>query len=148
MTIRDARESDIEGIVRLGGSLYRGSEALDYQLRKYFEDNRLQKFIVYEEENEVLGFACFEKGDGEGVYFLRWLAVSVTARGKGIGSSILKYIEDEIGRNDNLRILVAETLEGCPAEKFYEKNGFKKVNVIKDYYSKGIGKSIFIKRYG
>jgi ribosomal protein S18 acetylase RimI-like enzyme len=142
LEIREAKIDDFIEIIKIAGSIPISS-GIEYRLQKYFEDKRLDEVYVCEEENKVIGFVWIEKGEGEGVYYIRWLSVAIPYQGKGIGKKLLSFIEEKF----NPRILIVETMKDCPAEKFYEKNGFKKVFSIEDFYAKGIGKSVFIKYF-
>jgi ribosomal protein S18 acetylase RimI-like enzyme len=138
--IREAKLDDFIDIIKVAASIpiYYG---IEYRLKKYFEDRRLESIYVCEDRGKVIAFIWVEKGEGEGTYYIRWLSVALPYQGKGIGRKLLSFFEEAF----NPRMLIVETVEGCPAEKFYEKSGFKKVSSIEDFYAKGIGKAIFVK---
>lgn len=78
-----------------------------------------------------------------------YVAVHKNYRGKGIASSLLKtvekYVVDRGGRY--LHILTCDIESYIPANKFYEKHGYKKVAEIPDYYVKGEGRIDYFKSF-
>ncbi|MCL4403154.1 GNAT family N-acetyltransferase [Candidatus Marsarchaeota archaeon] len=81
--------------------------------------------------NETLGFVCYSSYDG--VMQLIWMAVERNHQGMGIGTMLLKWVEDE-ARGHGLTLIQVETL---PEEdsyepykltrKFYYDNGFVRI---------------------
>ena len=81
--------------------------------------------------NETLGFVCYSSYDG--VMQLIWMAVERNHQGMGIGTMLLKWVEDE-ARDHGLTLIQVETL---PEEdsyepykltrKFYYDNGFVRI---------------------
>ena len=81
--------------------------------------------------NETLGFVCYSSYDG--VMQLIWMAVERNHQGMGIGTLLLKWVEDE-ARGHGLTLIQVETL---PEEdsyepykltrKFYYDNGFVRI---------------------
>ena len=106
-------------------------------------------FIVYREDNRVIGFACFGPRDlTDGVYDLFWIAVHPEARRGGVGRNLLAASEAEVHRYGG-RMLVAETSGTALYEstrKFYFGVGYTAEATIKDFYSIGDDLAIFVKR--
>jgi ribosomal protein S18 acetylase RimI-like enzyme len=151
--IRELSTEDIRQVLSIVHSLPSISphtDALSYQFQKYFEDPRLQSYIVCEENKQVVGFAGWSKAAGEGAYLLEWIAVSKNMQRKGVGRELLGYVEDVI-RPEGARLLIVETFADDPlfagAEEFYMKNGFAREAIIKNYYSEGKDKAIYVKRF-
>ncbi|MEZ4820913.1 MAG: GNAT family N-acetyltransferase [Ignavibacteria bacterium] len=75
----------------------------------------------------------------EGTYDLYWIAVNPKVQSKGIGSGLIKYIEDNI-RSKNGRLILIETSGKDSYEKerkFYEKNQYEELVNIRDFYKPG-----------
>ena len=106
-------------------------------------------FIVYRQENQVLGFAIYGPRDlTDGVFDLYWVAVDPTARCSGVGRALLTICENA-AREMGGRMLIAET-SGTPlydsTRKFYFSVGYENEACIKDFYTVGDDLRIFIKR--
>ena len=62
-------------------------------------------------------------------YYIDKYCVKTELQGKGIGSYFLKLIENEI-QTEKMNAIILNTERGCPAEKFYKKNGFQSVDEL------------------
>lgn len=83
----------------------------------------------------------------QGTWNLYLIAVRPEFQGKGRGSAMLRYVEDNL-RQKGERLLIVETsgLEYfAPARAFYRKNGFEQEARIRDFYSSGEDKIVFCK---
>jgi ribosomal protein S18 acetylase RimI-like enzyme len=92
-----------------------------------------------EDENIINGYVCIgQRPLTEGTYDLYWIAVNPAIQSKGLGSKLIKHIEEHI-KNKNGRLVLIET-SGKPSyekeRKFYEKNLYQKFVEIKDFYKK------------
>ena len=106
-------------------------------------------FIVYREEEQVLGYAIYGYRDlTDGVYDLYWIAVDPHARRKSVGRKLLTACEDAV-RAEGGRIIIAETsgtAEYASTREFYVRTGYVNEASIKDFYSVGDDLKIFVKR--
>ncbi|HMQ68968.1 MAG TPA: GNAT family N-acetyltransferase [Ignavibacteria bacterium] len=105
-------------------------------------------FVDSEEENgnEIKGYVCIgPRPLTEGTYDLYWIAVNPKVQSKGIGSGLIKHIEDHI-RSKNGRLILIETSGKDSYEKerkFYEKNNYQELVNIRDFYRSGDGLVIY-----
>ncbi|CAN5548568.1 hypothetical protein BH10BAC5_BH10BAC5_09080 [soil metagenome] len=87
--------------------------------------------------NEVNGYICIgPRPLTEGTYDLYWIAVNPNSQSKGVGSGLVKHIEEHL-KKQNGRLILIDTSgkESYEKErKFYEKNNYKKLVEIKDFY--------------
>ncbi len=94
-------------------------------------------FIVYREEDQILGFACFgPRALTEGTYDLYWIAVDKTCHGRGIGQSLLRQVEQMV-RSRGGRLIFVETSGTDHYEatrRFYLRAGYEQEAVIRDFY--------------
>ena len=106
-------------------------------------------FIVYRENEQVLGYAIFGYHDlTDGVYDLYWIAVHPNARRKGVGRALITACEEAV-RAIGGRILIAETSGTAEYEstrEFYVRTGYVNEASIKDFYKPGDDLKIFVKR--
>ena len=106
-------------------------------------------FIVYRENEQVLGYAIFGYHDlTDGVYDLYWIAVHPNARRKGVGRALITACEEAV-RAIGGRILIAETSGTAEYEstrEFYVRTGYVNEASIKDFYKPGDDLKIYTKR--
>lgn len=116
---------------------------------EYGASDDAYKFIVYRDEDKVLGFACYGIRDlADGVYDLFWIAVDPHVHQKGVGRALINAAEDAV-RGMGGRILIAETsgtAEYASTREFYVKVGFVNEATIRDFYKPGDDLKIFTKR--
>lgn len=106
-------------------------------------------FVVYRDEEKVLGFACYGPRDlADGVYDLYWIAVDPNSRRDGVGRTLLTFSETAV-RSIGGRMLIAET-SGTPhyesTRKFYLGMGYAAEATIRDFYTEGDDLVVFVKR--
>lgn len=105
------------------------------------EQNDYEIFTDEDDETkEIKGYVCIgPRPLTEGTYDLYWIAVNPAIQSKGVGSGLVKYIEEHI-KNKNGRLILIET-SGKPGyekeRKFYEKNSYGLLYQIKDFYRPG-----------
>lgn len=96
------------------------------------------EIFVDEGEGGILnGYVCIgQRPLTKYTYDLYWIAVNPKVQSKGIGSGLIKYIEEHI-KNKGGKLILIET-SGKPSyekeRKFYEKNLYNKITEIKDFY--------------
>ena len=87
--------------------------------------NIYSRIVAYKEEN-ILGFLIYD--DIYDRYEIEYIGVLEEYRNKGIGSKLMEYLG-----NKNISLEVDTNNEY--AIKLYEKYGFKKVSIRKNYYN-------------
>ena len=104
---------------------------------KIEEISVFQKFIIFKENNEFIGFADFSL-----IYDrieINYIFVNKESRRKNIASKLINFIE-KVGKNNKCINISLEVNENnVNAIKFYEKNGFKKNAIRENYYPDGNG---------
>jgi len=88
--------------------------------------------------NEVIGFASYSVEDDSVIIVA--LGVAPRCQGAGLGSGLIKGIEDEATRLGKVRLLVATSNDDLPALGFYQSLGFQiyevRPNVIAEKHGK------------
>jgi ribosomal protein S18 acetylase RimI-like enzyme len=106
-------------------------------------------FIVYRENDQVLGYAIFGYRDlTEGVYDLYWIAVDPNARRKGVGRALIIACEEAVHELGG-HLLIAETsgtAEYAFTREFYVRMGYVNEATIRDFYKPGDDLKIYTKR--
>ncbi len=146
MKVRPTVPEDFAAIVEIveGGSVFNAEEAemvrslLDYYFRALQQDEFL--FLSAEENGHVLGFASYGRiALTKYNYELNWIATAKHALRGGVGSALLRAVEDRArqygGRYLNLETSATEAY--AAARAFYERHGYQLVAQIADYYDEG-----------
>jgi ribosomal protein S18 acetylase RimI-like enzyme len=137
MKIRNATEKDLAGIAVLITRFV--SEVPTWGLVKRTENdlNQLDKQLIWvvEDNKRLIGYAiCLPReNDGSSIYSqgdkileIDEIYIASEARGKGIGSQLLKMIENSARVQDYTKLFVYSSVKDInPPLKFYRDNGFK-----------------------
>jgi ribosomal protein S18 acetylase RimI-like enzyme len=110
----------------------------------YLNDVNQKDYIVYVYENDsskmAEGYICYGRRPlTDWTYDLYWIAVDPNTHGKGIGSGLVKFMEDDL-KTSKGRLVLIETSGKAEYEnerRFYTKNGYEVQTVIKDFYRSG-----------
>lgn len=108
----------------------------------YIKDKEQKDYEIFvdEENSKVRGYICIgPRPLTEGTYDLYWIAVNPDVQSKGTGSGLIKYIEEHLKEKKG-RLILIETSGKDSYEKerkFYEKNLYKELVNIKDFYKEG-----------
>lgn len=118
----------------------------------YLNKKEQKDYIIYVYEDydtkNTSGYICYGKRPmTDWTYDLYWIAVDPEYHGKGIGSRLVKYMEEDLLKQGG-KIILAET-SGKPQyeneRKFYEKCGYEVQTIIKDFYREGDDLFIYLK---
>jgi ribosomal protein S18 acetylase RimI-like enzyme len=105
--------------------------------------------IVAEDEGRVVGYAYYAPDImTDRTWSLYWIAVARDIQAKGVGSGIMRHVEDDVRRR-NGRLLLLETTSLPHSEltrRFYKKQGYAIAGTVKDFYADGDDMVIFRKR--
>lgn len=122
-------------------------ELLDAYLHPEPRDN--YSFIVYRNgTHSVIGFACYGPTPlTDRAWDLYWICVDRTYQKNGIGTILLRQVEEEVC-NRGARAIYIETSDSetyQAARDFYERNRYETMAHIDDFYAPGDGKVIYRK---
>jgi len=99
----------------------------------------------------VQGYVCYGPAPRtEGVFDLYWIAVDPRQQGQGFGQVLLKFVENEV-RRQNGRMLLIETRSRpsfAPTLRFYQRSGYDEISRIKDFYRIEDDKIVMCKKLG
>ena len=126
------------------------SEMLEGMMEPYFSNaNSEERWLTYVHDGNCLGVTYYapEKMT-DGTYNLYLIAVHGDAQGKGVGSALMEKVEEQLKATGH-RILLVETSGTAFFEmtrSFYDKLGYTREAVIRDFYEAGDDKVVFWKR--
>ena len=118
-------------------------------------DERLSKgvasgyhFLFADLAGRTVAYSCFGPiACTLSSFDLFWIAVEEKARAHGLGSLLLAESERLISGLGGTRIYVETSSRPlyAPTRAFYERRGYRKETVLKDFYAPGDGKVIYVK---
>ncbi len=126
------------------------SEYLDDMISDYLNNEESEEIWFTATENNApisIGFCAPEKLT-EGTYNLYALGVKSDIQSKGTGSKMMSFIENHL-KDLGHRILIVDTSgtdDFTSTRKFYEKLGYDKEAVIRDFWDDGDDKVVYRKR--
>lgn len=148
MQIVPAREADYEwaaGVMAKSEPWITLKRDLD-QCRAALRRPGTELFIGREGE-DPLGFVLVAARGLAGSPYLASIAVDPAARGRGIGSALLDFVEARYrGSHRHLFLLVSSF--NRDARRLYERRGYRQVGEIPDYIVAGHSEYIMHKRLG
>jgi ribosomal protein S18 acetylase RimI-like enzyme len=153
-TIRSIVPNDSSAIIELAvaAGLFPATETamLDRVLKDYFDGNLGEghRWVTDEEDGEIRGVAYYAPDlVGDRVWYIYMIAVQPHYQGKGRGTALMQYVENELRSNDG-RLLLVET-SGLPkydrTRQFYAKCGYEEEARIRDFYGTSDDKILFRK---
>jgi ribosomal protein S18 acetylase RimI-like enzyme len=105
--------------------------------------------FVATDTHKIIGWICFGPTPcAAGTFDIYWLAVDPESQNTGVGTSLVQYATARI-KDCNGRLIVVDTSGSpryLPTRRFYENLGYSREACIKDFYSVGDDKIIYVKR--
>jgi ribosomal protein S18 acetylase RimI-like enzyme len=153
--IRATTPADTRTLVALaeGTGVFKPQEVV--ALREVFEEYYAQhqalghRSVAYEVDGRLLGFAYYAATSmTDRTWYLWWIAVDKQTQARGVGSALLRHVEEDIRREEG-RLLIIETSSLPsyePTRRFYLKHGYQQAAVIADYYADRDDLVVFRKR--
>lgn len=153
--IRSITPSDTDALVQLAEAtrLFKPIEivALREVLDDYHAVNHADNHhaIAIEANDGIVGFAYYGPAPmTEGTWQLWWIAVRKDQQGRGVGGTLLRFVEDDIRERHKGRVLFIET-GSLPhyelTRQFYRKHGYEQHALLKDFYGDGDSMVVFRK---
>jgi len=129
--IRKFKPTDTFKVIKLASMTL--TEKYNPSIFTYFYETYPQGFIVAEQNHKTIGFLVGVKPLPH-ISKILMISVDPDFQGKKIGVKLLReFIKTSI--QDNIEKIELEVqTKNSKAIKFYEKNGFKKIDKIKEFY--------------
>lgn len=100
--------------------------------------NPLNKFLIIEIDGKIIGFIDYMITFNSAT--ISQIAIDKEFRNKGYGTALLNKMEDSFIKSgdDAVEYVTLEVRNSNEnAQKLYEKNGYKKITIKKNYYADG-----------
>jgi ribosomal protein S18 acetylase RimI-like enzyme len=132
--IRRVQACDLKKIVELEQKCF--TEQNSYSKKQlHYLITKANSCCLAEVQNDVIrGFVIILYRNGTRVAGIETLSVDPIFRGLGIGKQLLIAAEGEMDPRFIRRIRLEVSSGNAPAIHLYEKLGFKKIALLKDYY--------------
>lgn len=140
--IRLVREEDLKQVYVIEKKCF-GKLAYPESLINWFYHLHLETFFVAEADGKVVGYAIGAVIDRRG--HIISIAVEPTQQRKGIGTKLLRTLEEALERKGVSKFRLEVRVDNEVAQKFYERQRFRKVSFIERYYQDGSGAFVFEK---
>lgn len=128
--IRAMQERDVQTAAELEEEIF----SQPWSRQGFLESLRLEHtvFLVAEEEGALSGYAgmYFAVDEGEIVN----VAVAPGRRGRGIGTMLMREMKRAAKERKLTTIVLEVRVSNVPAIRLYEKNGFERCGIRKDFY--------------
>lgn len=127
-------------------------QALREVLDDYHAQNRAigHCCVTREQDGGIVGFAYYAPAAMTlSTWYLYWIAVRKSDQARGIGSELLRFLEEDIRCKQPAAILFIETSSMPHYEltrAFYVKHGYEIEARLRDYYAPGDDMVVFRKR--
>jgi len=135
--IRKAVHEDMEKLWELDSKAFK-DEAYPLFFFKQAIELFPRTFYIAELDKNLIGFCIGSliTGDTDKGWILS-MAVEENFRGKGIGTTLLNKIIDELMKLNCQEILLSVHPNNTSAKNIYKRKGFKKINAVESYFGKG-----------
>ena len=124
------------------------ADMLDKMIFDYFNNDRCQDYwFTYDNGKPIAIAYCAPEKMTAGTWNLYLIAVHPDYQGIGLGTSIVRHVEQALARQGE-RILLVETSGLASFEstrKFYRQCGYHQEAIIREFYQAGEDKIVFCK---
>ncbi|HYT05971.1 MAG TPA: GNAT family N-acetyltransferase [Gemmatimonadales bacterium] len=98
--------------------------------------------------DELVGYTCWGPTPGtQGTYDLYWIVVDRARQGKGVGTALLRAVEERLTTGNGRQIVVetSSRAEYASTRAFYERRGYVAAARLPSYYAAGDDLVIYLK---
>lgn len=134
--IRAYQTADKEAVInliRLNTPAYfaRGEEA---ELSRYLESERELYYVILS-EGDIVGCGGINFEDDNGTGIISWDIIHPAHQGKSLGARLVLYRLEKLKATEGIQKVAVRTSQ--LTFKFYEKQGFRLVEIVKDHWAEG-----------
>jgi len=134
IAIRRVQLNDLNRIFELEKRCFNEQSSYNVKQLKYLIKNANSCCLAEICNNFIRGFIIVLYKNGTKVAGIETLNVDPIFRGNGVGKKLLVAAEQEMYYRDIRRIRLEVSSGNIPAIKLYEKSGFRKIAILKNYY--------------
>ena len=132
--IRKIELNDLSRIIDLERKCFSKKNAYNTKQLRYLIVNANSNCLAEIANNIIRGFIIVTYKNGSGIAGIETLNVDPLYRGMGIGKKLLIFSEEEMYFRLIRKIRLEVSINNTPAINLYEKSGFRKISILKNYY--------------
>ncbi|MCS7127890.1 MAG: ribosomal protein S18-alanine N-acetyltransferase [Sulfolobales archaeon] len=134
--IRVVEPRDLREVYEVESMSFTGSLTYDFSVFLFYYVTAHDLFLVAEALGRVIGYiiGLIEVRRREILGHVISIAIHPLYRGLGIGSKLLKALEERLTSRGALRIFLEVDVLNKPAISFYRKHGYVISGILKNYY--------------
>ncbi|KYK38174.1 MAG: ribosomal protein S18-alanine N-acetyltransferase [Theionarchaea archaeon] len=133
MIIRPIEPDDVSHIIDIENESF--SNPYPTSVITFLYEKYRDSFLVADQGGTILGYIAGITSWREG--HIVSLAVLPTWRGKGIASQLVEELYNIFRERGKKRVKLEVRVSNTPAIELYEKLGFEKQKIVKNYYENG-----------
>jgi len=133
--IRKFTIKDLNGVIELERKCFNKYSAYNPRQLKYLITTANSNCLVETINEEIRGFIIVLYCNGKKVAGIETLNVDPLYRRNGIGKKLLNTAEEDMYSRFIKKIRLEVSVGNLSAINLYEKLGFKKIAILKDYYN-------------
>lgn len=101
----------------------------------YYLENEIEQYFVVEIDGKVVGSGGINFSKGKTTGIISWDILHPDFQGKSLGSLLLNYRLKKLKQFEEIQKITVRTSQ--LSYKFYQKLGFKLIEIVEDYWAKG-----------
>ncbi|MEZ0345745.1 MAG: ribosomal protein S18-alanine N-acetyltransferase [Infirmifilum sp.] len=142
IAIREVRPEDLFYIVEIEEKSF-GVDAFSFNYLFYLYENCKDFFLIADYKGLLVGYviSCHESEDELHVHSI---AVADWFRGRGVGKKLMEETLTLARRKKIKRVRLEVKTDNTPAINLYEKLGFKRKTILKNFYVDGSDAYVYI----
>jgi ribosomal-protein-alanine N-acetyltransferase len=144
MHLRDFRSEDLETLYGIDQACFAPGIAYSREALGEFIGNRRSRTWVAEEKGVVGGFLIAERRAHKAAHIVT-IDVVESWRRRSVGSLLMDAAEDWAREHQLVFVYLEAAENNAPALSFYEARGYRKVDLVPNYYSDGASALIMLK---
>jgi len=133
--IRRITTKDLSSIIKLEKKCFNKNTAYTPRQLEYLTTIANSNCLVKTINEIIQGFIIVLYCNGKNVAGIETLNVDPKFRGRGIGRKLINAAEEDMYSRFIKKIRLEVSVGNIPAIKLYEKLGFKKIALFKNYYN-------------
>ena len=136
LTIRPGEAGDVDALIAIENEAF-PTDRLDARgLRRSLRSPTIS-LLTAVEHGAPVGYALLHRRRGSTLVQLASIAVAAAAGGRGFGRRLLEAAEQEAARHGARRVRLEARPDNEAARALYERAGYRRFALVKNYYSDG-----------
>jgi ribosomal-protein-alanine N-acetyltransferase len=128
--LRAYQAKDLERVINLENQSFNQMDIQSF--KSYYLDNELIKIIIIERDSIFLGYMIIWQDEDKSQIYSMYILEEY--RRKGYALQAIKMLEESLLKDEVSLISLEVNINNHPAVLLYEKIGFEKASVRKNYY--------------